>query len=141
VGRLKGFGKMAEERRWPRCEPVLQVGYTPLHFASVHGHLDVVEALLAKGADVEAKDNVSIERAWALCPSLSLTHTHNTLDALRGCMSIPLLLFLKMALQLQGLSSIADTRLIKSPQCEFCCAFCYLFRDISRGIGGLGTQV
>jgi hypothetical protein len=30
--------------------------------------------LLAKGADVEAKDNVSIAHAWALCPSLSLTH-------------------------------------------------------------------
>jgi hypothetical protein len=37
--------------------------------------LDVVEALLAKGADVEAKDNVSITRA--LCPSRSLAHMKN----------------------------------------------------------------
>jgi hypothetical protein len=34
----------------------------------------VVEALLAKGADVEAKANVSIARAGALCPSRSLAH-------------------------------------------------------------------
>jgi hypothetical protein len=32
----------------------------------------VVEALLAKGADVEAKDEVSFARAGALCPSRSL---------------------------------------------------------------------
>jgi hypothetical protein len=36
--------------------------------------LDVVVALLAKGADVKAKSNVSIARACALCPSHSLTH-------------------------------------------------------------------
>jgi hypothetical protein len=34
----------------------------------------VVEALLSKGADVEAKNNVSIARAGALCPSRSLAH-------------------------------------------------------------------
>ena len=38
------------------------------------GHVEVVGALLAKGADVEAKSNVSIARACALCPSHSLTH-------------------------------------------------------------------
>ena len=32
--------------------------------------MKVVGALLAKGADVEAKDNVSIARAWALYSSL-----------------------------------------------------------------------
>jgi hypothetical protein len=36
--------------------------------------LDVVVALLAKGADVEARDKVTIARACALCPSHSLTH-------------------------------------------------------------------
>jgi hypothetical protein len=34
----------------------------------------MVGALLAKGADVEAKTNVSIARACALGPSRSLTH-------------------------------------------------------------------
>ena len=41
----------------------------------------MVEALLAKGADVETKDNVSIARACALCPSRSLTHVQNA----HGC--------------------------------------------------------
>ena len=35
-----------------------QDGLTPLHIASVEGHAEVVAALLAKGADVEAKTNV-----------------------------------------------------------------------------------
>jgi hypothetical protein len=39
--------------------------------------LEVVEALLAKGADVQAKDEVSIARACALCPSRSLTRMQN----------------------------------------------------------------
>ena len=43
-----------------------QDGETPLYAASEKGFLDVVVALLAKGADVEAKNNVSIARACAL---------------------------------------------------------------------------
>jgi hypothetical protein len=39
---------------------VLQNGGTPLYAASSSGHAEVVGALLAKGADVEAKDNVSM---------------------------------------------------------------------------------
>jgi hypothetical protein len=39
----------------------------------MNGHLAVVETLLAKGADVEAKYIVSIARAGFLCPSRSLT--------------------------------------------------------------------
>jgi ankyrin repeat protein len=35
-----------------------QHGNTPLHYAAERGRLDVAEALLAKGADMEAKDNV-----------------------------------------------------------------------------------
>jgi hypothetical protein len=61
-------------RRWSRCSRAPQDGGTPLHNACFDGHLAVVEALLAKGADVEAKDNVSIARPGALCPSRSLAH-------------------------------------------------------------------
>jgi hypothetical protein len=54
-----------------------QYGQTPLQAASKGGHLRVVEALLAKDADVQAKDEVSIARSCALCPSRSPTHMQN----------------------------------------------------------------
>ncbi len=44
--------------------------------------MEVVEALLAKGADVEAKDKVSIARACALCPSCSLMRMQNAYGCL-----------------------------------------------------------
>ena len=55
--------------------PAPQDGRTPLHRASLKGHLKVVEALLANGADLHTKSDVSIARACAPCPSRSLTHT------------------------------------------------------------------
>ena len=36
-----------------------QAGGTPLTYAAENGHLPVVEYLVEKGADMEAKDNVS----------------------------------------------------------------------------------
>ena len=43
----------------------MQVGWTPLHVAAKKGHLQVVELLVAKGADVEAKDKVgAVAFSW-----------------------------------------------------------------------------
>jgi hypothetical protein len=70
-------GRMAEAGGDRDVLSAPQDGWSPLHTASGNGHLAVVEALLAKGADVEAKDNVSIARACALCPSRSLTRMQN----------------------------------------------------------------
>jgi ankyrin repeat protein len=59
------------------CAAPQSGGWTPLLLASQNSHLAVVEALLAKGAEVEAKNIVSIARACALCPSHSLTRMQN----------------------------------------------------------------
>ena len=37
----------------------LQDHQTPLHWAAMRGHTDVVKLLIEKGADVNAKDKVS----------------------------------------------------------------------------------
>jgi len=42
-------------------------GYTPLHYASVYGHIDMVEMLIAKGADV----NPGKRPICPLCDALS----------------------------------------------------------------------
>ena len=41
-----------------------QYGTTPLMYATANGHLPVVEYLVEKGADVEAKDDVSDVIVW-----------------------------------------------------------------------------
>ena len=94
------------EERGAECSPAPQDGETPLHYASRKGCLDVVEALLAKGADVQAKDRVSIARACS-APSVHLA-------TFREYSRVPLLLSLETALRLQGLSAIANTRLGQS---------------------------
>jgi hypothetical protein len=93
--------------------PVQKNGWTALHAASRNGHLAVVGALLAKGADVHTKDEVRASRAPA--PSVHLAHS-------RACririasgnlhLCIPLLLSLKTAPPslLQGVSAIASMR-------------------------------
>ena len=51
-----------------------QHGFTPLIYAAVNGHLRVMEYLLEKGADMEAKDKVSD------VISLTRSHTYVTHD-------------------------------------------------------------
>jgi hypothetical protein len=53
---------------------VQQNGETPLIAASRNGYSEMVRALLEKGADVKARDKVTIARACALCPTRSLAH-------------------------------------------------------------------
>ena len=57
-----------------RCVPAMQNEETPLYLASEHGCLEVVVALLAKGADVQAKTNVRNAHACALSPTQSLKY-------------------------------------------------------------------
>jgi hypothetical protein len=45
-------------RPWPLPTPAPpQDGQAAFHFAARNGHVDLIEPLLAKGADIEAKDN------------------------------------------------------------------------------------
>jgi ankyrin repeat protein len=53
-----------------------QDGWTPLYAASSNGHAEAVEALLAKGADVEAKDNVSVTTGRMDNPTRGASHKH-----------------------------------------------------------------
>ncbi len=50
-------------------EAAPQKGWTPLHYASKEDQSEMVQALLAKGADVDGKAMVSIARTSALYPS------------------------------------------------------------------------
>ena len=48
-----------------KCYVCTQLGYTPLIAASSMGHVEVVHALLAAGADIEATDSkVGSEGHW-----------------------------------------------------------------------------
>jgi hypothetical protein len=77
---------VGKDERAGMCCAAQQIGRTPLISASVSGHSEVVGALLAKGADVEAKDEVSIARdglsSWL--PRLFL----NTVPSLEHSLSI-----------------------------------------------------
>jgi ankyrin repeat protein len=54
---VPGFFKRRDFDLWELNS--VQEGHTPLHSASVYGHMNVVERLLAAGAEVNSKDNVS----------------------------------------------------------------------------------
>jgi ankyrin repeat protein len=54
----------------------LQDGRTPLFTASNRGHTEVVGALLAKGADVEAKADVSMTPSRMDAPACAAVHQH-----------------------------------------------------------------
>ncbi len=53
------------------CMPGMQIGWSALHFATVWGfhqrNVQIVKALLAAGADVNIKDEVTIARSSRVC--------------------------------------------------------------------------
>ena len=53
--------------------PATQDGRTPLHYAALNGHKDVAALLLERGADKEAKNNVSVP--MHVGPAAALPHT------------------------------------------------------------------
>jgi ankyrin repeat protein len=53
-----------------------QDGWTPLYAASFNGHAEVVGALLAQGADVEAKTNVSVTPSRMDASTREAAHTY-----------------------------------------------------------------
>ena len=48
------------------CCVFLQFGNTPLHDASRHGHVPIIEVLLKNGAEINHTDNVS----WHIIDSI-----------------------------------------------------------------------
>ena len=44
------------------CVIILQYGRTPLYCAAECGHLQIIELLLSKGAEIDSKDKVSSKR-------------------------------------------------------------------------------
>ena len=60
--------------------PLLQDSNTPLHLASAHGHLEVVEVLLSCGANIHLKNKVGVTgHCSALDISLSGTDNKNVM--------------------------------------------------------------
>jgi ankyrin repeat protein len=53
-----------------------QNGWTPLYSASYKGHAKVVGALLAKGADMEAKADVRMTASRMDAPPRAAVHRH-----------------------------------------------------------------
>ena len=52
--------------------PLLQDSNTPLHLASAHGNLEVVEMLLSSGANMHLKNKVGVITQENSCLSLIL---------------------------------------------------------------------
>ena len=79
------------------CAPAPQDGGTPLLLACQNGRLEMVEALLAKGADVQAQNKVRTAHHACLRP-LSVSRTH----AYAECMNVPLPPLLSLKLETAG---------------------------------------
>ena len=51
---------LKNDRHIAMISMIYQIKRTPLHLASVNGHLEVVKCLLSSGADISCKDDVSV---------------------------------------------------------------------------------
>ena len=53
----------------------IQIGFTPLHYASWNGHTDIVKLLIDHGAHIDVPTKVGVNIYLATCMTYIVTHS------------------------------------------------------------------